>query len=84
MHPVGRLDGAVAGIAGAAVGIDDLQHNAVDIVLDDRPVALGDVVAAAMKVGDALFVEVELIALAVQRELAAADAVCTAPGVAPK
>jgi len=80
MHAVGDEDSAIAGVAAAAVGVDDLQDDAVAVMLDDRPVAQRDVLEAAMQVADAVFVEVELIILAVDRELAAADAVGIAAG----
>jgi len=80
MHSIGRLYRAVAGIAGAPVGIDDLENYAVGVVLNDRPVALGDIVLAAVQVRDAFFVELELVLLAIQREAATADAVGAAAG----
>jgi len=49
VNPIGGLDRAIARIAGAAIGIDDLQDNAIDGMLDDRPVALGNVIAATMQ-----------------------------------
>ena len=80
MHPIGRLNGAVAGIARAPVRIDDLQYDAIDGMFDDRPVALGGIILASVQVRDALFVEFELVLLAIQREAATADAVGATAG----
>ena len=80
MQVIGCRHRAVAGIAGAPVGIDDLQHHPVVGEIDDLPVALRHAVAAAVEMGDALLVELQLVGLAVQFEPALGDSVGAAPG----
>src|SRR5262249_26038492 len=56
VNPIGCLDRAIAGIAAAAVGIDDLENDAVGGMLDDGPVPLGGVVVAAVQMGNSVFI----------------------------
>lgn len=81
---IGAGDRAIARVAGTAVRIGDLERYAVFSPPADRPVALGDIVAAAVEMRGAALVELELIGLAFEREAAGADAVGVAAGVAPK
>ncbi|MNY01491.1 hypothetical protein D3C86_1340250 [compost metagenome] len=77
---IGGRDRAIAGITGAAIGIDYLQNRMAFAMFHQHPVAFAHAVAAAMQMGYALFVQFQLVFVPVDREPAVTDTVGVAAG----